>query len=405
MSSLFRKQTNGISRKQGIELTLFILGIVAVLTSLVALFFGIYIWSRIKNVDNTRDIDKPISAQQQRINNMFEGNILNMEDIIGWEGKKVLIIGDSISDEELYPNCWVKDFRTLCEKIGIEVYNYSRQGRTIGKYEGVKNYLMNVVDGIPENDYDEIIVFLGANDWLNQVSLGSIDTEDTDSVIYNITEFNNWASEKYPSSHITFVTPLRSKRENDLRHKLTQMYATAIVSGAVYNGDSVIDAHSYSPFMTIDSLDDWTLDGLHPKEEYSPYLARYLFNCFLSKDSNIGLSVCKTRVAIGDLGGSNKRVCMLYDGMGKVSYVVDSFKVSSTGSVKLADLPEECQTVAPVYGTGLLVSESEAYEVVLFTNESELYVYIPHNVPNGYVSGQTMEGFVKYSLNVENISY
>ncbi len=333
----------------------------------------------------------------------------NVSDMIanltGLKGKKILIIGDSISDEALYPNCWVKDFKDICTSLDIEVENFSLQGRTIGVYSGATNYLMNVVGNIPAGEYAEILVFLGVNDWLNQTALGSLQATDNNSVVTNMRLFYNWVRQNHSGSRVTWVLPLKSSYANDIRHRLLQFYCAAIASAATYLGFSVIDAHSFAPLICHYNMNDWMRDGVHPVDAYSPHLARFIFNNLIARTSSVGLDGILTTEAIGDVGGHADRVFALYDGIGNISYKVENYSVSGSGNVLLANLEPENYTSTTAYGVGTITASGTSYPVILLSTGSALYVYKPTGVPDGTLAGEFIPSPVAFITRVNSVTY
>lgn len=345
---------------------------------------------------------------QNRIINC-ENNIISLderasdlEDINYLHGKNILIIGDSISDEVLYPDCWISNFRALCASAGATVTNHSLQGRTIGVYTGATNTLVNALGTVPAGSYDHIIVFLGTNDWLNQTPMGSIGDNNVNSICNNITQFDTWKRTNYPNAEVTFITPLKAKVTSDIRHRLMQFYVKTIVSCALFHSYQIIDAHYFAPLLQINHIADWTFDGIHPITAYSPFLARFIFDNLMSEVSSIGVDAINTELAIGDVGGSADHVFADYSG-GNIRYRVKNFTASATGLLKLADLPEECQSKNPIYGVANYNVSSTTNLIMLLSTGTALYAYIPTALSTGgVITGDTNDGHVKFGLNVVN---
>ena len=345
---------------------------------------------------------------QNRIVNC-ENNIIalderatDLEDINYLHGKNVLIIGDSISDEALYPDCWVSNFRALCTSAGATVTNHSLQGRTIGVYTGATNTLINALGTVPAGSYDHIVVFLGTNDWLNQTPMGSIGDNNVNSICNNIAQFDAWKRTNYPNTKVTFITPLKAKVTSDIRHILMQFYVKTIVSCALFHSYQVIDAHYFAPLLQIDHITDWTFDGIHPVTAYSPFLARFIFDNLMSEVSSIGVDALNTTLAIGDVGGSADHVFAEYSG-GNIRYRVKNCTASATGLLKLADLPAESQSKDPLYGVANYNVGGATNLIMLLSTGTALYAYIPTALSTGgVIAGDTNTGNLKFALNAVN---
>ena len=309
--------------------------------------------------------------------------------------KKILILGDSISDEDLFPNNWVKYFKERVHPSNT-VTNMSLQGRTIGNVTGSNNNLNNVTSTITER-YDKIIVFLGVNDWHNQVPIGRFNSGDNNTVCGALKNFATWASRNQPSAEITFITPLKSKINDFTGHKLLQFYVSCICANAAFFGWQVIDAHSYAPFINPNATVNYTRDGIHPTDDYSPYFSDYIYDNFEKEVSSVGCEF-NTDLGIGDVGGSSNRISCNIDSKGNLGFNINNFTISTNGSVKLADIPEECMPAISKIGTGVIKQADNNFASVFLTIVgTALYVSNPNGVV-GDLYGSINGMYTQWSL-------
>lgn len=93
-----------------------------------------------------------------------------------WEGKKVLVLGDSITDPAL-SNRWKNYWAYLAETLGIEPVVYGKNGHQwtglLGQAKKAKAEMGEPVDAV--------LVFAGTNDFIGDIPLGEwYDVKDTE---------------------------------------------------------------------------------------------------------------------------------------------------------------------------------------------------------------------------------
>lgn len=321
-----------------------------------------------------------------------------------FKNKNILIIGDSISDEALYPNCWVKDFRPMVEAAGGTVTNISLQGRTIVTIDDETNNLNTRVQSVT-GDYDYIIVFLGVNDWSRQTPLGQFMTDNTAATIAgSLRVFNTWKRTNYPNAEVIIMPPLKSKKTDFTGHKLLQMYKMAICSAGMYFGWTVIDTHSYAPLINPNVSTDFSIDGIHVTDAYGPFLARFVYDNVSKGTSMVGFGAM-TQLGIGDVNGVSNRVITTISEDGALTISVADFPITSQGSVKLAEFPEECLPNGSPQGVGVVTQGDGTTVVVwLIFVSGALYASIPTGV-TGSLRGHLSRDSVRYITNLRSLSY
>lgn len=141
-----------------------------------------------------------------------------------WKGKKVAILGDSMSDpRKKVTDKWFYDY--LSESLGIIPMPYAKSGYTWKDlYE-----LAHELEEIPYNDFDAIIIWAGTNDYNKSVPLGeffstesrttNVNGKDAARVYRTINKddatftgrLNNLAEylkTRYPDKPIVLLTPI-----------------------------------------------------------------------------------------------------------------------------------------------------------------------------------------------------
>lgn len=98
-----------------------------------------------------------------------------------WKGKKVAILGDSMSDPRLERVSKKRFYNYLADSMGIEPIPYAVSGYTMFDLQGMAKSL---VKDHPE-DIDAIIIWAGTNDYNSSVPLGTFFREDNQKTSVN----------------------------------------------------------------------------------------------------------------------------------------------------------------------------------------------------------------------------
>ena len=196
--------------------------------------------------------------------------------------KKILIVGDSISDENInwndnIKNVWVFPFRNIVEKFGAQVTNLSYSSRGYSVVAGGST-LATVLDTVDLSQFDIIIMFGGVNDFLQGVKLSTFYEQEDGSFWKSIM----LAAQKLRSSHakVFIVSPMCTTIVDNSLYNLTlDMYRTCLYSMSQENGFYFING-SCIPFFGGACYN--TDDGLHPLNDYTHYIAEYIFEKIIS---------------------------------------------------------------------------------------------------------------------------
>ena len=159
-----------------------------------------------KKVDETiKDLKQTVTSV---INELIDDGQINIEYKTGLENKKILIMGDSISDtnyEDRYVS-WVVPFTNLCSGIeGCEVTNSSVSGNGI-------QHVLTRIRTLDISRFDIIIFFVGTNDY------GALKTPIGNSFAGESNTFNNYMMQLYnfvcennPNAVVYYMSPLKRK--------------------------------------------------------------------------------------------------------------------------------------------------------------------------------------------------
>ncbi len=204
---------------------------------------------------------------------------LNETPPIDWNGKRAIILGDSIVDYDGDPNIYdvneiMVGYTHYLYELGFEhIENQGHSGAGIAYHDsGIKD-VCTVADEVNFSKYDLVIISAGVNDFLWLYSpMGDINDESDDTeffygayqyILHKIMADN-------PDAVIVLTTPLRCDgysgyHEYNPYQLNLEDYANAIKEiGKKYNLP-VVDFFSFDKFNQ--NMRGYTLDGLHPNNE------------------------------------------------------------------------------------------------------------------------------------------
>ena len=113
-------------------------------------------------VEQYREEVEQLSEEVEQLDEDVE----NFTNLLYFKNKKILILGDSISNETVNAPNWVTHFKNKLDGIATAIDNNSVIGRKMGD-------LPTVLSSYDSLDYDLIIVFLGTNDFGDNNDMGT----------------------------------------------------------------------------------------------------------------------------------------------------------------------------------------------------------------------------------------
>ena len=300
-----------------------------------------------------QDVESRLDALESAVSDIED----SLDTINYYKGRSILILGDSISDEQMtnfMPN-WVVHFREKVEKCGGTVTNFSKSGRTISAVDPSNN-LISELSNIPAGSYTDVILFMGINDWHLGATVAQMDAARV--------SFFTWLDTTYPTALLHIVTPLKSNNNitspspqiplDFYRFMLNKYWVTV-------RNANIVDAFAEAPLFNGDnslSRARWTYanDGIHPNTNYSPILATYIFHNIPIFHSSIN-SIVVSSVGITNFFGT-KPLNIYFKSDGEVTLYMDlgaSYTPGSTVEI-LGSLPDWCRPFAQesgiIYGQG-----------------------------------------------------
>lgn len=229
-------------------------------------------------------------------------------------GKKILILGDSLSWEDPTGTVtWVKRFRDVVGPLASKIDNLSYGGYT-------SSDILEKVNSLTET-YDIIIVWCGINDCTSGIEIGYVNGANQGTFAYNMINIignlqaKNFYSEIYCLGFMTQSTPWFTENItlHNPRYYNQIIYNACVILGAAYidMASNMFGHRSYQNLI-------WTTDGLHPIKEMQNIMGDKIISSMLKE---------------GDSTPSPVPVCLHYDGTTKIC---PYFTVASANFVVLS---------------------------------------------------------------------
>jgi lysophospholipase L1-like esterase len=211
------------------------------------------------------------------------------------KGKKVLFLGDSITQGAGVSSPDKKYTEIFKNISGAEVFNYGISGTRIARQktaskDPVFDYcFLDRVDKM-EEDADVVVIFGGTNDFGHgDASFGDFYSRDEYTYYGALHSLATRLINRYPNSTILFITPLHRTTEDLLineigleRHSLKD-YVNAMREVCEYYSIPVLDLYKNSGLQPAVEIIKSTYmpDGLHPCDKGAQLIANRIYN-FLS---------------------------------------------------------------------------------------------------------------------------
>lgn len=208
--------------------------------------------------------------------------------------KKIMIIGDSLSDPDTNAPNWVTRLKTEVESYGGTVnIDFCNDGDS---FAGISDPTRLALFDNYSNEWDIIIIALGINDYQGQFTIGLYNS--TTRVVnsnYDSAACMNLLLSKlrarFPKALQYYCIPHRSGRAIANRKLPITYYRNAFGRIAQYYGCRIIDWSSL-PMLAPDATGagfggyTTTSDPLHPTNVYSPILKEFMVEKLMSGGDN-----------------------------------------------------------------------------------------------------------------------
>ena len=197
----------------------------------------------IKKIKSGGTVDPVFTIRADKIS--LNNGLGEFQYIFPLYGKKINVIGDSmvkghtLNDADVWTallasrnNCTVRNYGVN----GSYLSNHIPSGLTPERLPVIQRYTSM------DNDADYVVVFAGTNDANNNISTGTDDSTDTETVKGALNVLCDGLITKYPASKICFITPYMRAFNDSYRNTIDAIkticakYSIPVFDNALYGG-------------------------------------------------------------------------------------------------------------------------------------------------------------------------
>lgn len=327
------------------------------------------------------------------------GNRVNVLDNVN--GKKIVIFGDSISDEAVNAPNWVAKLRTRVSS-DTTIINHSINGAKIVN-DGATAWIGNMVESATDlSGTDIFIIFAGTNDIRASSAVGYYQTGNqyfTTALNYAITKCNNAVG----TAKIFVISPLKiyasTYPDSHDSAMVGDIYRRIMQTECLQTGSIYIDGYS-APLFDPRYRTYYCADGVHPLSTYSDILCDWILGHVnaeygsptIGRYSKVILpdSFAPTGVTYNNAAGSHL-FSILDSGLIRISVNDASFTpVSGQHGGVVVNLPEYLYPVDELYaiGSGYIRSAGVNYSAFVYVdrNNRTIGIHAPGFTGDGATS-------------------
>lgn len=225
-------------------------------------------------------------ARQGEITHLW--SYVNKVDVFRlFTNKRILILGDSISDENTQPPNWVARLRDFTADMNCTIINKAYNG---GFLVG-NNEICAKAASYNDTDIDIVIVEAGTNDCNIQFPIGQFTDNTYDTVMGALNKLNDTLISKWPNALVYYIMPSKAASDELLAHNLITpqyvprcMYRCAIECQATRFNWNIIDSTYGLPRFNLGNDRERVAfsDDIHPLSSYSQMFMEYVVRQMLS---------------------------------------------------------------------------------------------------------------------------
>ena len=326
------------------------------------------------------DRQTAISGVQNSINTLTGTvNTLNadMNDLlIDFKGKKIHIIGDSISDINVLADNWAVQFKARAEIHGATVTIDGVNGASIAYDSGTQIASLNTRFNNTNKDMDILIIQLGVNDWILNHSFLDLATELA-------TFWSNVNSIAAPPL-VYWIMPFKNKDPRTSLHPMwLDLYRAYYALFSSSNGIRIIDGANIPILntMSASNIAKYYLNDtyeLHPNVLGSKYVCDYVMKKVLSGGDNT-ITPFLTYIDLTPFERSGSPFTLrtkhlTFDSFGTVHMYIEGYGTATTTSTNILNTIEQFKylngNMADVYAAASVwdVNNQVCYGTFKFTN-------------------------------------
>lgn len=202
-----------------------------------------------------------------------------------FRNKRILIAGDSLSDEVTMPPNWVSRFRDFTADVGATIINRSRGGIAAASVSGMAAAMQNFTD----QNIDILIIEVGTNDANSQFKVGKGVDNTVETMCGALNLMHGSVVSKWPGAKVYYIIPptCALTHEDSIIQKQYVprcIYRYAIQCACNTFNWNIIDCGSGLPqFDLLDTtIKNMYSDGIHPNNAYSPIMMNYIVDQIIS---------------------------------------------------------------------------------------------------------------------------
>lgn len=326
-----------------------------------------YVDGYFKNLD--------LSAEIQNIFNQMiaDGSLSTIIDkslFTIFNNRKVVILGDSYSDNSTYPPNWTTYFTSVVEGAGGTVVNQAVNGNSFGAQA-----LSDRLNAIERADI--YVVFLGLNDYQAQWDF----TVGTYPLLPSMTAVFTKLYSLNAQADIFYISPLKFFFIESANHKSSLVgYRYVLETMAASYGATIIGGGN-APRLCQNTKDVFIGDGVHPNTAYAPILADYILNVMRSRVS-VGTSNQQNAVTLQAYGSSGYAT-LLTDSSGHMTLSFGVNDLSGSGWQDVCEAPKITQLA---YGTIQLPASSGSFLARFDSGKFQIFTSGPVSQITGQVT-------------------
>lgn len=280
--------------------------------------------SEILSIEGFKFVD---GEARNKLNQLEEMLSFVKSDINFLDGKNILIIGDSTTDNTTFPPNWVELFERKIANDGVNCMINTDLCINGQSFAGLGTNDIETINSI-QGKFDYVVIQLGLNDCTGQFKIGK--HSDTlarpDNANYSVIGcFNvivNAIKTKWPDAIIFYNMPTQNQFEENTYPRPIPLCLYRAAYGEVCKryGIRIID-NSLAPMLApLDDRNGYIIDGLHPTEKYAPIFLDFIISqlkCFGSSTwANLHTKTVR------NLKFGNDQIELYIDSNGKVRMIV-----------------------------------------------------------------------------------
>ena len=346
----------------------------------------------IQNVSIGDDISSHVTSTS------IAAELMNSYGILEhFRDKKILIAGDSLSNETVSPPNWVTRFRAIVSNVNCTVDNISFGGSSWADGSAPDTGMGYTLLQKDISSYDMLIIEEGTNDCTGQIPLGSWSTTSgRTTFIGTMWEVFSHVAANNPDLEVYWIIPPKRVLSNiDYPTPIPlNVYRAAIANMCNYFNWKLIDwncgLNNLNP-SNANIKNNSMPDGLHISATFAPYAAAYMIQKLVSGgDTAIGDGVQdQAEYTSFDSANVSGVLRFLYDVKGNIEIEFQLNVTNLSAATKLISLSDDS---APVYPPFMITSASRNFYSLEYITDGW---YI---VPYGTVASDTIIGQITISM-------